>query len=235
MTNENIKLLTGYFRRFFQGPIFTRQKWTAFWRYVGEACSLVYEKIVGLDYSMVYYTKDESAHHSVYTKVPDKVLKRIFADVEDKENKGFIDVGCGKCYAVTKAAQHGFRHSGGVEYTKFLYNIGISNLKKKGLPTEEVYNEDAKVFEHYGDFDVFFFNNPFDETIMEPVAKKIYETHIGRECVLYFLNPHLKPRTDAVEKAGFKLLKEIPDKAEWYFNINVYSNRDNKNPIKISL
>lgn len=53
--------------------------------------------------------------------------------------------------------------------------------------------------------------------------------------MLYFLNPHLKPRTDEVEKAGFNLLKEIPDKAEWYFNINVYSNRDNKNPIKISL
>ncbi|MDE6946347.1 MAG: hypothetical protein K2P14_04090 [Anaeroplasmataceae bacterium] len=224
MANQNVKLIMGYLRRFFEGPVFTKQKWVTFWRYAGEACSLVYEKMTGLDYSMVYYTKDESVHHSVYTKVPDKILRRIFADVKDIENKSFIDVGCGKCYAVTKAAQKGFKRYGGVEYTKQLYDTGISNLKKKGLSVEDVYNGDAKDFDHYGDFDVFFFNNPFDETIMEPVAKKIYETHIGRECVLYFLNPHLKPRTDAVEKAGFKCIKEMVDKTEWYFNINVYSN-----------
>lgn len=224
MDEQNAKLIKGYLHRFFEGPVLTRQKWATFWRYAGEACSLIYEKIVGLDYSMVYYTKGESVHHSVYTKVPDKVLRRIFADVKDIQSKSFIDVGCGKCYAVTKAAKQGFKRYGGVEYTKLLYDTGVSNLKKKKLSTEDIYNGDAKDFDYYGDFDVFFFNNPFDETIMEPVARKIYETHVGRECVLYFLNPHLKPRTDAVEKAGFKLVKEIPDKAEWYFSINVYSN-----------
>lgn len=113
MANQNVKLIMGYLHRFFEGPVFTKQKWAAFWRYAGEACSLVYEKMTGLDYSMVYYTKDESVHHSVYTKVPDKVLRRIFADVKDIENKNFIDVGCGKCYAVTKAAQKGFKRYGG--------------------------------------------------------------------------------------------------------------------------
>ncbi len=224
MDSKNAKLIGNYLHRFLEGPVFTWQKWAAFWRYAGEVCSLVYEKIVGLDYSMVYYTKDVNYHHSVYTKVPNKVLKRIFNDIDDIENKAFIDVGCGKCYAVTKAGQRGFKQYGGVEFTKLLYDTGISNLRKKHLSTENVYNEDAKDFERYGDFDVFFFNNPFDETIMEPVAKKIWDTHIGKKCVLYFLNPHLKPRTDAVEKAGFKLIKEIPDDAEWYFNINVYSN-----------
>ena len=232
MSNKNLKLITRYLHRFLEGPVFTRQKWVAFWRYAGEVCSLVYEKIAGVDYSMVYYTKDENEHHSVYTKVPDKVLKRIFADVQNIENKGFIDVGCGKCYAVTRAAQCGFKRYGGVEYTKILYDTGVSNLEKEKLSTADVYKGDAKDFEHYGDFDVFFFNNPFDETIMEPVAKRIYvlfrsyETHKDRECVLYFLNPHLKPRTEAVEKAGFKLVKQIPDKTEWYFNINVYSNEE---------
>ena len=61
---------------------------------------------------------------------------------------------------------------------------------------------------------------------MEPVAEKIYKSHVEKECVLYFLNPHLKPRTDAIEKAGFKLKKQILDSSEWYFNINVYSNKE---------
>jgi len=223
MANNNVKLVINYLHRFVEGPVFSRQKWVAFWRYAGEFFSLIYEKLSGLDYSMPYYTKDENYHHSVYTKVPMKVLKRIFRDVDNAETKGFIDVGCGKCYAVTKAAQHGFKISGGVEYTKALYEAGISNLKKKHLSTDCVYNEDAMTFDHYADFDVFFFNNPFDETIMEPVAKRIYDTHIGRECTIYFLNP-MKERTDALLKAGFKLVKQIPDKNESYFLLEVYSN-----------
>lgn len=224
MKKADIILLFRYLHRFIEGPVISRQKWFAFWRYAGEACSLVYEKIVGLDYSMVYYTKDENVHHSVYTKVPSKILNRIFDDIEGIEEKAFLDVGCGKCYAVTKAAQKGFKISGGVEYSKVLYKKGIDNLKKKGLSVEHVYNSDAKDFENYDRFDIFFFNNPFDETIMEPVAQKIFDTHKERECVLYFLNPHLQPRTDAVEKAGFKLLKQMPDRNEPYFTINVYTN-----------
>ena len=172
---------------------------------------------------MPYYTKNDSLHNSVYTKVPKKVLKRIFNDVSDIENKGFIDVGCGKCYAVTKAAKRGFKRYGGVEYTKHLYDVGVSNLKKKKLSTRDVYNEDAKNFEHYEDFDIFFFNNPFDETIIEPVAQKIFDSHIGRECYIYYLNPE-EIRTAAIVKAGFKFVKQIPDKSESYFNLNIYSN-----------
>ena len=148
------------------------------------------------------------------------------SDVEEIEKKNFIDVGCGKGYAVTKAAQHGFKMVGGVEYTTNLYKICCNNLQKKGIPSDHIYNMDAKDFEYYSDYDIFFFNNPFDETIMEPVANKIFNSNTEKECILYYLNPHLKPRTDAIEKAGFKLKKKILDNNEWYFNINVYSNRE---------
>ncbi len=225
MNKADIRLIVNYLHRFVEGPIFTKQKWVSFWRYVGMAISCIGEKIIGVDYSMVYYTKEDSNyHHSVYTKVPKKVLKRIFADVTDIEKKGFMDVGCGKGYAVTMAAKKGFRIAGGVEYAPNLYNICINNLKKKGLPCDHVYNGDAKEFGNYADFDVFFFNNPFDETILAPVARKIFELHKDRRCVLYFLNPDEKIRTDAIENAGFKLIKQIPDSCEWYFNINVYKN-----------
>ena len=226
MKKSDLKLILGYLHRFLERPIFSKQKWCALVRYVGALYCLVYEKITGYDYSMVYYTKDESIHNSVYTKVPKKVLKRIFNDIENIKDKSFIDVGCGKGYAVTRAAQRGFKMVGGVEYTTKLYDICCKNLQKKKISTENIYNLDAKIFNHYGDYDIFFFNNPFDETIMEPVAEKIYKSHVEKECVLYFLNPHLKPRTDAIEKAGFKLKKQILDSSEWYFNINVYSNKE---------
>ena len=225
MDKSSIKLIWRYLGRFTEGPLFTRQKWTAFWRYAGSACSLISEKLMGVDYSMVYYTKDESIHHSVYTKVPDKVLKRVFSDVEGIGSKRFLDIGCGKGYAVTKAAQSGFLAAGGLEYSEHLYEICRSNLKKKGVPPEYVFRCDAKDFERYGDFDVFFMNNPFDETIIEPVAEKIYQTHLGRECRIYYVNPNPIERARAIERAGFKLVKQIPDPAEEYFLICVYSNQ----------
>lgn len=46
---------------------------------------------------------------------PKKVLKRIFNDVGDLSDKGFIDVGCGKGYAVKMAHRAGFERSGGVQ------------------------------------------------------------------------------------------------------------------------
>lgn len=224
MRKSDFKLIANYLHRFVEGPVFSRQKFAALCRYAGSFCSLVWEKINGLDYTMVYYTKDESVHNSVYTKAPNKVLKRVFCDISDISGKGFIDVGCGKGYVVSKAGRYPFQKVGGIEYSKNLYDICLKNLKKKKISDKYVYNCDAKDFEHYGEFDVFFFNNPFDETILGPVAQKIYDTHKGRECYLYFLNPHLKPRTDAIESAGFKLVKSIKDKNEWYFNINVYKN-----------
>lgn len=225
MKKADVTLIVNYLHRFLEPPLFSKQKWAAFWRYAGMALSCIGEKIVGVDYTMVYYTKDDSDyHHSVYTKVPKKVLKRVFADVPNVEEKSFIDVGCGKGYAVTLAAKHGFRIAGGVEYAPNLYQICLNNLERNKLSADHVYNGDAKDFDNYGDFDVLFFNNPFDETILEPVAKKVFDSHIGRECRLYFLNPQPKERTDTIEKAGFRMIKQIPDKSEWYFNINVYSN-----------
>lgn len=225
MNKSDIKLIVNYLHRFVEPPIFSKQKWVSFWRYAGMAMSLVGEKIMGVDYTMVYYTKEDSDyHHSVYTKVPKKVLKRIFADITDIEEKAFIDVGCGKGYAVVMAARRGFGVAGGVEYAPNLYRICINNLKKKGLPTNHVYNGDAKNFKKYADFNVFFFNNPFDETILGPVAKRIYESHKDCRCVIYFLNPCDQARTDAIIDAGFKLVRQIPDPYEWYFDVNVYEN-----------
>lgn len=224
MKKSDFKLILTYLHRFIEPPVFSRQKAAAFGRYIAAAVSLVWEQINGLDYSMVYYTKDENIHNSVYTKAPRKVLKRIFDDLGDASGKSFIDVGCGKGYVITIAGKYPFEKAGDVEYTKQLYDICCRNLRKKKLSTKDIYHDDAKNFPHYGDFDVFFFNNPFDETILKSVAEKIWETTFGKTCYLYYLNPSDTKRTNVIEKAGFKLVKQIPDKNEWYFNINVYTN-----------
>lgn len=68
-------------------------------------------------------------------------------------------------------------------------------------------------------------NNPFDETILREVAKKMYAAHPEDECMIYYLNPCYQKRHEAILEAGFRLIRQIPDKYEGYFLVNVYSNQ----------
>ena len=113
-----------------------------------------------------------------------------------------------------------------MEYNPYLYDICMSNLKKDNVPTEYVVCGMAQDYEEYGKFDVFYFNNPFQADILSEVLRKIYETHSGRECRCYYLNPTDKAKDEAFLNNGFKLVKVIEDPAESYFKMNVYSNME---------
>lgn len=213
-----------YLKRFFDPEISFRQKWVAFWRYVGMTFGLIIEKIRGVDYALIYHEDNSAPHCGNYTMSPRKVLKRIFKDTENIEEKGFIDIGSGKGYAVKLASRAGFRLGGGAEYNPHLYDISISNLNKDKVSTEFVVCGDARDFEHYGEFDVFYFNNPFEAEILVQVLKKIYETHTDKKCRCYFLNPYNDKNHEAFIEAGFKMIKVIEDPSEVYFKMNVYEN-----------
>lgn len=97
-------------------------------------------------------------------------------------------------------------------------------MKQLKISEVEIYNCDAKNFEHYEDYDIFFFCNPFDETILSVVAERILLAHQDSKCWIYYLNPHQEERQKAITDAGFKLVKVIEDKNERYFDISVYEN-----------
>lgn len=111
-----------------------------------------------------------------------------------------------------------------MEYTTELCDICRKNLEILNKDKIETFNCDAKIFEYYDDYDIFYFCNPFDETILSVVASKIFESHKNSECWIYYLNPHQSERQKAIMDAGFKLIKQISDKYERYFDINVYEN-----------
>lgn len=218
------KRFRNYFNRYLDPNVPFKQKWVSFWRYIGMAFGLGIEKIRGVDYEMIYHEDNGAPHCGNYTMSPKKVLKRVFDDTEDLCNKGFIDIGCGKGYAVKMAAIRGFRRFGGVEYNKYLYDICVRNLKKEGIPTENVYYGMAQDYEEYGQYDVFYFNNPFDADILSDVLKRINETHKESKCRCYYLNLADKAKEKALTDNGFNFVKVIEDPAESYFKMNVYEN-----------
>ena len=111
-----------------------------------------------------------------------------------------------------------------MEYNRYLYDICLDNLKKDNIPADYVFCGMAQNYERYEQFDVFYFNNPFQADILSEVLKWIYETHKDRECSCYYLNPNDKAKEEAFTENGFNFVKVIEDSSESYFKMNVYSN-----------
>ncbi len=220
MRIKDIRKVGTYLGRIAKNPC-SKQSRAAMGRYIKEACSLIGERMRGLDFTMVYQC-DSNEHNNNYSKSPKKVLNRIFESIDYSIHHSFMDMGCGKGYVLTVAAEHPFENVGGVEYTPELCDICRKNLGRLKLDQVKVFNCDAKEFDRYEDYDIFYFCNPFDETILSVVAEKIINAHKDSKCWIYYLNPHQTERQKALMDAGFKLVSVIEDKSEKYFNINVY-------------
>ena len=96
--------------------------------------------------------------------------------------------------------------------------------EKGKVSTDYVFCGRAQDYEKYGDFNVFYFNNPFHADILSVVLKKIFESHTHRKCRCYFLNPNDVKKEEAFIEVGFRLVKVIEDRAESYFKMHVYEN-----------
>ena len=218
----DIRKAFAYLGRIAHNP-FSRQSRAALVRYMGEGFSLIGEKIRGLDFTMVYQN-EYNLHNNNYSKSPRKTLERVFDDIDFTTPHSFLDMGCGKGYVMTCASGYPFEKVGGVEYSAELSKICRKNLKILKLDRVNVFNCDAKDFGEYGNYDIYYFCNPFDETIISVVANRIMDSHKDNKCWIYYLNPLIEERQKAIRDAGFKLVKVIEDDNEKYLNINVYEN-----------
>ena len=223
MKKAELKKFYYYIHRLFTNGYPLRMKLHIIARYFGMAISMLIEKVRGIDYTMLYVLSEDG---NAYTKTPKKVLRRVFNDFPEKNDKAFVDVGCGKGYVVSQAIKAGFKYGGGIEYNSHLYEVCIKNLTTEKLSTEYIYNEDAGTSKHLGQFDIYFFNNPFGDEILKSVVENIFESHKDRKCWIYWLNPiACSAKMKTIENAGFHFVKTIDDKNETYYSINVYSNK----------
>lgn len=92
-------------------------------------------------------------------------------------DKVFLDIGSGKGRALVLAAQAGFKKVIGVEYASELNDIAYTNIEtvKGRFPkTEFVLQEgDALTYDIPDEVDVIYLFNPFDETALEGLIKKV--------------------------------------------------------------
>lgn len=165
---------------------------------LGFAC--LWERLRGLDFSRPDRMYDRGrGDGAMYYATPSGILSELLDRADPKRWPHFLDVGCGKGYVLRRAAERGYETVGGVEYDEKLCAAARKNMKRLGLQAR-VHAADAAAFEGYGDYDVFYFFNPFRAELMARVMERIVEQCRGREILILYYRPRYP---EAVERFDF--------------------------------
>lgn len=127
----------------------------------------------------------------------------------------FVDYGCGKGRALFVAEQCGFTKLIGVDIAQELIDGAQENLevykRKQPYSQFELVFSDATTYHIPKEACVFYFFNPFGESILIQVLQKIKASvkQYPRGIVCLYLNPKYK---QAFEKNGFTILFEEKNK-----------------------
>lgn len=181
-------------------------------RWVKFALHSVGEKLRGLDFSMVYVgdIQRETAEFHGYSMTDADDMKRMLEAVPVEAGKtSFLDVGCGKGMCMKCAVESGYRKVAGLDLDPHLLDIARRNMAELKLDAECIYANAAE-FGGYGDYDVFYFYNPFGRPVFERVIQKLKESREERDRDIWVVYYH--PVFGGLfEAAGFVLENELRD------------------------
>lgn len=139
---------------------------------------LFMERPRGLDFTMRdtrLYRKSDGKYHG-YSKTDEGHLREIFRKLDFSRGRKLLDVGCGKGVVLKEAAKFPFEKIAGIELQEELVKTAEKNFRILGLEGRiSCMQADALTFDSYGEFDVFFFFNPFSEEVFKRVIDRILE------------------------------------------------------------
>lgn len=116
-----------------------------------------------------------------------------------------VDFGCGKGRVMIMAERMGFKKVIGIEFSKMLYDICCSNLKKANSSSVEAVHSDATEYQLSGDMRTFYFCNPFEYCLLEKVLDNIKNVlrQTSQDGYIVYIDPRKFGRLDPNE---FELL-----------------------------
>lgn len=140
---------------------------------------LFMERPRGLDFTMRdtrLYQQSAGKYHG-YSKTDEKYPQEIFQTLDFSGCRNLLDVGCGKGVVLKEAAKFPFERIAGIELQEELVKTAGKNFRILGLERRiSCMQADALDFDGYGEFDVFFFFNPFSEEVFGRVIDRILES-----------------------------------------------------------
>ena len=115
-----------------------------------------------------------------------KLIKSLPISFEDS----ILDIGCGKGKMVFYFSRLGFGKSDGIELSTELVCCAEKNMKILNR-NSVIINIDATEFDGYGEYNYFYFFNPFGKEIMRLVMDRIKESCVynPRKVTIIYCNP----------------------------------------------
>ena len=102
-----------------------------------------------------------------------KALRNILSNVPHR-GRSLIDIGSGKGGVICFGHELGLARCEGVEYEPFLHETASRNIARLGYGANVRSNQaDARLFDRYAEFDIYFLFNPFDYDIYAEVLASI--------------------------------------------------------------
>ena len=181
-----------------------------------------YEKMLGIkthsieNLDRLTLAGEESDQNHHYQGASYYILFSVFNHIpENMKQRPLVDFGCGKGRALFVAEQCGFTELIGVDIAKELINEANANkqiYKPKHSHSHIFFlHNDATLFEIPDNSGVFYFFNPFGESIMQKVLDNIKSSvkENPRKIYCIYLNPKYKA---VFEKNGFEVFYTMKNK-----------------------
>lgn len=184
------------------------------------------ERARGLDFTLPAANDEviQSDEYNGYCKTPEGHMEKILNSLDvDYANCAFIDVGCGKGAVLKVARKFPFKRIAGIDLDGDLVKIARNNMKILKYPEIECIEANALEFQHYVEFDVFFFFNPFSGEILEQVMAAIQKSCEERPREIRVIYHH-PLHHQVMENAGLCRKAVLYDKLKDY-ETYIYSNR----------
>ena len=183
----------------------------------GRRLHMVKDYVMGLDFlSVTNPAKLGFDEKQIHRGSPsqDIELRFVLQDLRINPAAPVLDIGCAKGHAIRIFLNAGFQTVDGLEISSTYCSVARKNFKKLNRDVV-VYNQDARLFNQYNKYCVYYMYNPFSFQIMERVLTLINQQK--SEATLIYNNPQ---HHNIVLKNGFVLTKRYPN--IWGTGINVY-------------
>lgn len=130
-----------------------------------------------------------------------------------------LDIGCSKGGAIKTMLNFPFNQIAGIEISKHLTDVAKKNFKLLKVNNIKIININAEKFKFYSNYNYFYMYNPFPNSVMKNVIKKILnQTPKNKTINLIYNNPVC---SSIIKKNGFTQIKKYDDK--WGNGIVLFS------------
>ncbi len=194
---------------------------------------IIFDLLRNKDYLKTVYPEELGLDSSRYFKsstCDNYYLKEVFNYIKIGKNDSIIDIGSGKGSALKFFLQYPFIKIGGLEISEKLIAISKRNLKNENQNILFFFNDDAKNFDRYDQFNIYYAYNPCGEEIFDGILEKIVNSASNKKYLIYN-NPTCE---ELVIKSGFTFIKDFD--SGWEHRIKLFSfTPDKDNKVKIQL